>query len=64
MAEVQKNGGTAALIDAEHAFDSEYSKVRACSTDLMPSSCWAGSVTMKGAVTACWLDSTSISISV
>lgn len=29
MAEVQKSGGTAALIDAEHAFDSEYSKVRA-----------------------------------
>lgn len=27
MAEVQKNGGTAALIDAEHAFDPEYSKV-------------------------------------
>ena len=32
MAEVQKNGGTAALIDAEHAFDSEYSKVREGST--------------------------------
>ena len=30
MAEVQKNGGTAALIDAEHAFDPEYSKVRPC----------------------------------
>ena len=28
MAEVQKSGGTAALIDAEHAFDPEYSKVR------------------------------------
>ena len=27
MAEVQKSGGTAALIDAEHAFDPEYSKV-------------------------------------
>ena len=27
MAEVQKAGGTAALIDAEHAFDSAYSKV-------------------------------------
>ncbi len=27
MAEVQKAGGTAALIDAEHAFDSTYSKV-------------------------------------
>ena len=30
MAEVQKNGGTAALIDAEHAFDPEYSKVGPC----------------------------------
>lgn len=27
MAEVQKSGGTAALIDAEHAFDPTYSKV-------------------------------------
>lgn len=26
MSEAQKNGGTAALIDAEHAFDSEYAK--------------------------------------
>ena len=30
MAEVQKSGGTAALIDAEHAFDPEYSKVKPC----------------------------------
>jgi hypothetical protein len=28
IAEVQRQGGTAALIDAEHAFDPEYSRVR------------------------------------
>ena len=29
IAEVQRQGGVAALIDAEHAFDPEYSRVRA-----------------------------------
>lgn len=30
IAEVQRQGGTAALIDAEHAFDPVYSKVHKC----------------------------------
>ena len=36
MAEVQKSGGTAALIDAEHAFDPEYSKVSPVSVVTCP----------------------------
>ncbi|CAL5220871.1 g2957 [Coccomyxa viridis] len=35
MAEVQKSGGTAALIDAEHAFDPEYSKRMGLDVDKM-----------------------------
>ncbi|MCS7317164.1 MAG: recombinase RecA [Candidatus Dojkabacteria bacterium] len=35
MAEAQKNGGVAALIDAEHAFDSEYAKRIGIKPDLL-----------------------------
>lgn len=35
IAEVQRQGGTAALIDAEHAFDPVYSKVTTCLLQLL-----------------------------
>jgi recombination protein RecA len=35
MAEAQKNGGTAALIDAEHAFDSEYARKLGINTETL-----------------------------
>ena len=36
MAAVQRAGGTALLVDAEHAFDAQYSKVPNLSRDTQP----------------------------